>query len=236
VAIKFRNEILLGLPRKELEVVLPRLELVRLKPHQVLHEAGDTLRSSYFCNAGMFSQQVVTPEENVLEVAVIGNEGFSAIPIVAGFVTAHTRTIVRTEAIAFRADVNTLKTTIQKCPLLERRLQQYAQILAMQIAQVAACNRFHDMDERLAKWLLMAYDRVGSDTLPLTQEFISQMLGTRRASVTVSAGILQKAGLISYTRGSVKILDRKRLEEASCDCFGLLRRQIKQWREESTPE
>jgi CRP-like cAMP-binding protein len=103
--------------------------------------------------------------------------------------------------------------------LLERRLQQYAQILAMQIAQVAACNRFHDMDERLAKWLLMAYDRVGSDTLPLTQEFISQMLGTRRASVTVSAGILQKAGLISYARGSVKILDRKRLEKASCDCY-----------------
>jgi CRP-like cAMP-binding protein len=231
-----QNEVLLALPRKELEVLLPKLELVRLKAHQVLHDVGQTLKSNYFCNAGMFSQQVVVPDGSVLEVAVIGKEGFSAVPFVAGFRTAYTRTIVRTEAIAFSVEVNALKTTIQTCPMLDRLLQQYVQVLAMQMAQVAACNRFHDMHERLAKWLLMAYDRVGSDTLPLTQEFISQMLGTRRASVTVAAGILQKAGLISYTRGSVKILDREQLEEAACDCYGLLQRQIKQWREEPEPD
>jgi CRP-like cAMP-binding protein len=223
---------LLGLPRKELEVLLPKLEFVRLKSHQVLHEVGETLKSSYFCNAGMFSQQVVMPDGNVLEIAVIGKEGASAVPVVAGFHTAYTRTIVRIEATAFRVDTTALKTTIQTCPVLERRLGQYVQLLAMQMAQVAACNRYHEINERLAKWLLMAYDRVGSDTLPLTQEFMSQMLGTRRASVSIAAGILQKAGLISYTRGSVKILDRNQLEEAACDCYVVLRQQIKQWREE----
>jgi CRP-like cAMP-binding protein len=219
-----------------LEVLSPKLEFVRLRAHQVLHEVGETLKSSYFCNAGMFSQQVVMPDGNVLEIAVIGKEGFSAIPLVAGFRTAYTRTIVRIEATAFRVEVSALKTTIQACPVLERRLGQYEQILAMQMAQVAACNRYHEMNERLAKWLLMAYDRVGSDTLPLTQAFMSEMLGTRRSSVTVSAGILQKAGLISYMRGSVKILDRNQLEEAACDCYGILRQQIKQWREELQPD
>ena len=184
----------------------------------------------------MFSQQIVVPDGEVLEIAVIGKEGFSAVPLVAGYLSAYSRTIVRTEATAFRAEVNRLKTTIQKCPVLDRKLQQFAQISAMQMAQVAACNRFHEIYGRLAKWLLMAFDCFGSDTLPLTQEFISDMLGTRRSSVTVAAGILQKAGLISSHRGSIKIIDREKLEEAACDCYGLLQRQIKQWREEIQPE
>jgi CRP-like cAMP-binding protein len=99
----------------------------------------------------------------------------------------------------------------------------------VQVTQVAACNRLHEVNERLARWLLMTQDRVGSHDLPLTQEFLAQMLGTRRSSVTVSAGALQKAGLIHYTRGNVTILDRHNLEEASCDCYGLLQRQVKEW-------
>ena len=227
---------MLALPRNELDLLLPNLEFVRLQAHQVLHEAGETLKSGYFCNAGMFSQQIVVPAGDVLEIAVIGKEGFSAVPLVAGYLSAYSRTIVRTEATAFRAEGNRLKTTIQKCPVLDRKLQQFAQISAMQMAQVAACNRFHEIYERLAKWLLMACDRIGSNTLPLTQEFIADMLGTRRSSVTVAASILQKAGLISSHRGSIKIIDREKLEEAACDCYGLLQRQIKQWREEIQPE
>ena len=99
----------------------------------------------------------------------------------------------------------------------------------MQTTQIAACNRLHDVEERLARWILMSHDRVLSDQLQLTQEFLSQMLGTRRSSVTVSAGILQRAGLISYTRGSVTILNRKRLEEAACDCYGIVARQLQEW-------
>jgi CRP-like cAMP-binding protein len=103
----------------------------------------------------------------------------------------------------------------------------------VQVTQIAACNRLHEVNERLARWLLMTQDRVGSRELPLTQEFLGQMLGTRRSSVTVSAGALQKAGLIAYTRGNVTILDQHRLEEASCDCYGLLQRQVKEWQSQN---
>jgi CRP-like cAMP-binding protein len=106
-------------------------------------------------------------------------------------------------------------------------------LLAVQVTQIAACNRLHEVNERLARWLLMTQDRVGSRDLPLTQEFLAQMLGTRRSSVTVSAGTLQEAGLITYTRGKVTILDRRSLERAACDCYGLLTRQVKEWQSQN---
>src|SRR5467141_1636663 len=115
------------------------------------------------------------------------------------------------------------------CPTLEKRLHRYSQVLAMQASQVAACNRLHEVDERLARWLLMCQDRIGSDFVPLTQEFLAHMLGTRRASVTVAAGILQKAGLITYQRGRVTVVDRSRLEGAACECYETMGRQSKKW-------
>jgi CRP-like cAMP-binding protein len=118
---------------------------------------------------------------------------------------------------------------LRQCPKLERRLQQYSQIAAMQTAQIAACNRLHEVNERLGRWLLMCADRVGSNELPLTQEFLGQMLGTRRSSVTIAAGTLQKAGLIGYGRGDVKIVDRRKLEEVACECYGIMQRQIEDW-------
>jgi CRP-like cAMP-binding protein len=224
-----QNEILLALPRTECDAIFPKLEYVRLKLHQVLHEAGETLRSAYFCNSGMFSVLNVMPDGKSVEVGLIGKEGFSGTPLVAGFRTSHTRTVVQAEATAFRIDADALRSALEKCPQLERQLNRYAQLLAVQVTQIAACNRLHEVNERLARWLLMTQDRIGSHDLPLTQEFLAQMLGTRRSSVTVSAGALQKAGLIQYTRGNVTILDRNNLEEASCDCYGLLQRQVKEW-------
>lgn len=223
------NEILLSLPRVESDLVLPKLEFVRMKLHQLLHEAGETLKSAYFCNSGMFSVLNVMPDGKSVEVGLIGKEGFSGTPLVAGFLTSHTRTVVQAEATAFRMDADALRAALPKCPKLERQLNRYAQLLAVQVTQIAACNRLHEVNERLARWLLMTQDRVGSEHLPLTQEFLAQMLGTRRSSVTVSAGTLQKAGLIAYTRGNVTIHDRRKLEEASCDCYGLLQRQVKEW-------
>jgi CRP-like cAMP-binding protein len=120
------------------------------------------------------------------------------------------------------------------CSKLERSLQQYSQMSAMQVTQIAACNRLHEMHERLARWLLMCADRVGSNSLPLTQEFLGQMLGTRRSSVTVAAGILQKAGLIAHGRGEVEIIHRRKLEETACECYGLMQHQIKEWQRHST--
>ena len=223
------NEILLRIPRKELEQLLPHLEFVRLTLRHVLHEAGETLKSGYFCNSGIFSVVSVMPDGKSVEVGLVGKEGFSAVPLVAGFRTANTRTVVQGDGTAFRVDAAFLRGVFRESPVLERQLQRYSQLLALQAVQIAACNRLHEVDERLARWLLMTGDRLNSSSLPLTQDFIAQMLGTRRSSVTVSAGTLQKAGLIAYTRGSVTILNRQRLEEAACDCYGLLQHQSKKW-------
>jgi CRP-like cAMP-binding protein len=214
-------------------MVRPKLEFIRLKTHQVLHEPGDTLRSGYFCDTGLVSILTVFPDGKSVEVGLVGKEGFVGVPLVAGLHSSPTRAIAQIEGTAFRVDSETLMRVLPQCPKLERQLQRYSQNLAMQATQIAACNRLHEVDERLARWLLMTADRIGSDYVPLTQEFLAQMLGTRRASVTVAAGILQRAGLITHTRGKVKIIDREKLEEASCDCYEMMQRQIRDWESNS---
>jgi CRP-like cAMP-binding protein len=223
------NEILLGLPPEESEMLLPKLEFVRLKMHHVLHEPGDTLKSAYFCNSGLVSILSVLPDGKSVEVGLVGKEGFIGLPLVAGFRTAPTRAIVQIEGSVFRIDGETLKGILLRSPKLERRLQQFSQVMAMQVTQIAACNRLHEVEERLARWLLMSADRIGSNSVPLTQELIAQMLGTRRSSVTVAAGMLQRAGLIAHSRGDVEIVDRQKLEEAACECYGIMLRQIEEW-------
>jgi CRP-like cAMP-binding protein len=223
------NLILLDLPPKEREMLLPKLEFVRLKTHHVLHEPGDTLKSAYFCDTGLVSILSVFPDGKSVEVGLVGKEGFVGLPLVAGFRTAPTRAVAQIEATAFRVDGEALMVILRQCPSLERQLQQFSQIMAMQVTQIAACNRLHEVDERLARWLLMSADRIGSNSVPLTHEFLAQMLGTRRSSVTVAAGMLEKAGLIAHSRGDVEIIDREKLEEAACECYGLMQRQVKAW-------
>jgi CRP-like cAMP-binding protein len=227
------NEILLGLPPRERELLFSKLEFVRLKTHHVLHEPGDTLKSAYFCNSGLISILSVFPDGKSVEVGLVGKEGFIGLPLVAGFRSAPTRAIAQIEASAFRIDGETLKGILQQCPKLELRLQQFAQIMAMQTTQIAACNRLHEVNERLARWLLMSADRIESNSVPLTHELLSQMLGTRRSSVTVAVGTLQKAGLITHSRGDVKIIDRRKLEDAACECYGLMQRRVEEWRDEA---
>lgn len=209
--------------------MLPKLEFVRLKSHQVVHEAGETLKSGYFCNSGMFSVLNVMPDGKSVEVSLIGKEGFAGVPLIAGFRTSHTRTVVQTDATALRIDADHLRALLRPAVGLDRQLQRYGQMLTVQVTQIATCNRLHEVTERLARWLLMSEDRVGSNVIPLTQDFLAQMLGTRRSSVTVAAGALQKAGFISYTRGSVTVLDRESLEESACDCYGMLQKQTRIW-------
>lgn len=224
-----QNEILLNLPSEAWDLFAGKLEFVRLTSRQVLHEAGDTIKSGYFCNSGMFSVLAVMPDGKSVEVGLIGTEGFSGTPLVAGFRTSYTRTVVQAESTAFRVEANELRAILRRCPTLERQLNRYAQILGAQVTQVATCNRLHDVDQRLARWLLMSQDRIRLPALPLTQDFLGQMLGTRRSSVTVAAGTLQKAGLISYKRGQVTILNRRKLEASVCDCYDLLQRQTSVW-------
>src|SRR4029077_10756176 len=145
------------------------------------------------------------PDGKSVEVGLVGKEGFVGVPLVAGFRTSPTRAVAQIEASAFRVDGEALMVILRQCPHLERRLQQFSQIMSMQVTQIAACNRLHEVTERLARWLLMSSDRIESTSVPLTQDLLAQMLGTRRSSVTVAAGMLQRTGLISHTRGSVKI-------------------------------
>ena len=227
------NELLLGLSQAEGQGLFSKLELVRLKVHHLLHETGDALKSIYFCNSGMISILSVFPDGKSVEVGLVGKEGVVGLPQLVGFRTAPTRAISQIDATAFRVDGETLIALLPRLPALARSLQQYSQVFTMEIAHVAACNRLHEVDERLARWLLMCADRIQSDELPLTQEFLGQMLGTRRSSVTVAAGILQKAGIISYNRGNVKIVDRRKLEAAACECYRLMQEQIQRWRSDS---
>ncbi|MGD0415744.1 MAG: Crp/Fnr family transcriptional regulator [Terriglobales bacterium] len=227
------NEILLGLPPRERELLFPKLEFVRLKTRLVLHEPGDTLKSGFFCNSGLVSILSVFSDGKSVEVGLVGLEGFIGLPLVVGFRTAATRAVAQIGGTAFRVDGDALRGVLPQCPKLERQLQRFAQIIALQTMQIAACNRLHEVNERLARWLLMSADRIESNSVPLTQELIAQMLGTRRSSVTVAAGTLQKAGLITYTRGDVKITNRQKLEEAACDCYQIMRRQIEEWQGEA---
>src|ERR1700721_1265940 len=223
-ANQIHNQMLLRLPSQERDLLFPKLELVRLKTHQVLHEPGDTIKSAYFVNSGLVSILSIFPDGKGVEVGLVGKEGFIGLPLVVGFRTAPTRAITQIEGSAFRVDGETLVGILRQCPRLEAQLQQFSQIMTMQVTQIAACNRLHEVNERLARWLLMSADRLGTNSLALTHELLSQMLGTRRSSVTVAAGMFQKAGIITHTRGDVKIIDRQKLEEAACECYALMGR------------
>ncbi len=168
-----------------------------------------------------------------VEVGLSGFEGFVGAPLLVGFQSSPTRVIVQVEGEGFRVAAARLVEILSRCPELEKRLQRHSQVMAMQAAHVAACNRLHDVHERLARWLLMSQDRLGSNLVPLTQEFLAHMLGTRRSSVTIAAGILQKAGLITYNRGRVTVVDREKLEDATCECYGAMVQMTSKWNDET---
>lgn len=228
-----RNELLMGLPSSECDSIFPQLTFVQLRTHDVLQEYEEPIGYAYFVDSGMVSILSVMQDGKSVEVGLTGKEGCTGLQLAAGFKTSETRGQVQVAGTAFRLSGPNLLKVLRECPTLERRIQQYGFLLAMQGTQVAACNRLHEVDERLARWLLMTQDRVGGNDLALTHELLAHMLGTRRSSVTVAAGVLSKAGLITYNRGQVKIEDRLRLEDASCECYELLRRHTDNWKKES---
>ncbi len=228
-----KNEILLALPRKESDLLFSKLILVKLRLHDVLQEAGEPIEFSYFPNTAMASVLNVMADGRSVEVGLAGKEGFVGLPLIAGFRTSPNRINTQSEGMAFKVDAEALGEILRQCPELARHLLRYSQVMAMEATQLAACNRLHEVDERLARWLLMSHDRIGTDALPLTQEFLAQMLGTRRASVSVAASILQRAGLIKYARGHVTILNRPGLEEATCECYGVIKQQLENWQSET---
>jgi CRP-like cAMP-binding protein len=227
------NEILLGLRRAESVVLFPYLEYVPMPTHHVLHEAGQTITHGHFINSGLASVLNLMKDGKSVEVGLAGKEGFIGLPLIVGLSTSPTRVVAQVGGSAFKIRASDLKQVLRQCPKLQQELNRFAQTMAMQATQVAACNRLHEVEERLARWLLMSQDRLGGNRVSLTQEFLAHMLGTRRASVSVAAGILQRAGLIKYTRGEVDVVNRPELEDASCECYQSMVVQSGNWKKES---
>jgi CRP-like cAMP-binding protein len=226
------NLILLDLPAGELSAAARKLEFVELPTHTVLHEPGETLTHAYFIDSGLASVLNVMTDGKSVEVGLAGKEGFIGLPLVVGLSSSPTQVTMQVGGSAHQMSATGFTELLSHSPALEKSLNRYAQTLGMQATHVAACNRLHEVDERLARWLLMSQDRLGGDVVPLTQEFLAHMLGTRRASVTVAAGILQKAGLITYNRGSVRIDNRSDLEDAACECYTSIKQQTEKWEKE----
>jgi CRP-like cAMP-binding protein len=218
------NKILLSISDSEYNSIRPHLEYVRLPNHLVLHETGERLRFAYFPNRGLISLVVVMKDGKTAEAGVVGNEGFTGTPAAVGLSRGPLRAVVQITGDGFRIKVGALQNTLESAPRLQMMLNRYAAIRAMQVAQTAACNRLHDIRQRLARWLLMTQDRVNSGALPITHDFLATMLGTDRPSVSLAAGVLQKKGFIEYTRGAVKIVNRKKLENSACECYDVIRR------------
>ena len=218
-----RNKLLLAIPDQEFRKIRSRLQFVDLPHHLILHQPHQTVRFAHFPNGGLISLVVELKDGRTVEAGLLGNEGASGMPAVLGLSRSPLREIVQIEGDAFRVRVNALRELLPSTPVLQATLNRYAAGLAMQVAQTAACNRLHKIEERLCRWLLIAQDRIDSGIVPITHDFLATMLGTDRPSVTVAAGMLQREGIIEYTRGSVRILNRKKLESFACECYALIK-------------
>jgi CRP-like cAMP-binding protein len=214
--------ILLSISDSDYSSLRPHLEYVRLPNHLVLHEAGGKLEFAYFPNRGLISLVVVMKDGRTAEAGIVGNEGFTGTLAAVGLTRSPLHAVVQITGDGFRVEVGALQNTLESAPHLQLALSRYAAIRGMQVAQTAACNRLHNIGQRLARWLLMTQDRVHSGSLPITHDFLATMLGTDRPSVSEAAGVLQKKKLIEYTRGAVKIVNRRKLENSACECYGVM--------------
>ena len=213
------NHILRSIPEGEFNLIRPDLEFIQTPQQHILHEAGEKIEFAYFLNDGMASLVVLTSDGRSVEVAIVGREGIVGTPLAVGLHRGPYRSIMQIPGNGLRIKSEVLEETLCDMPEMRLMLNRYVLVQGLQIAQIAACNRLHEIEQRLARWLLMCQDRVGSEFLPVTHEFLAQMLGTGRPSVSLAAGILQKAGTIENLRGNVKILNRKELEAAACECY-----------------
>ena len=216
------NAILLSIPDAEYDSLRPHLEFVSLPQRASLHEANRKLDFAYFLNTGMASLVFTTRTGESVEVGVVGNEGFTPIPVAAGLTRSPHCAVMQIGGEGFRISVSDLETVLLSNPRLQTLLNRYAAVHGMQVAQTAGCNRLHDLEQRLSRWLLLTQDRVGSGLLRITHDFLATMLGTDRPSVSLAASGLQKKRIIEYAHGSVRILNRKRLESSACECYSII--------------
>jgi CRP-like cAMP-binding protein len=214
------NRLIGGLPQKDQNRILERCEPVDLVFGTILCEPGEPYQHIYFPLAGFISLVAAVAGHQPLEMGLIGNEGMLGSTVVLGVNTVPLRGVVQGSGSALRLTAAQLRRELSLCPALRTTLNRYLFVLMAQLSQSTACTRFHEVDARLARWLLETHDRAHANHFHLTHSFLADMLGVRRSAVTIAAGALQRKKLICYSRGQISILDRKGLETATCECYG----------------
>jgi CRP-like cAMP-binding protein len=216
------NVILLSLPDEEYKLLRPHLEPTELPQYKIMHEPGEKIDFIYFLSEGMTSLVALSGDGRSVEVGIVGREGMVGMPLLVGLRRGTFRAIMQMPGSGSRMRSEIFQDLLPDTSTLRSELSRFALLHGMQVAQLAACNRLHEIEQRLARWLLMCQDRIDSALLSLTHDFLAQMLGTGRPSVSLAAGILEDDGLIENLRGTVRILNRKGLEEAACECYGVI--------------
>ncbi len=221
------NRVLANVPSKDRRRLRAQLEPVTLKFRQVLYEPGRTIRHVYFPVDCLISLLTAVDARRSLEVGMVGNEGMAGMPFILGVGISGVRALVQGGGTALRMPSVPFLSEFNRNPALQDQLYRYTFALMAQISQTAACNRFHEADERLARWLLMTRDRIGSDEFSLTHEFLAHMLGLRREGVTQAANALKRRGVITYSRGKIRILNTRELGAAACGCYQAVQSMFK---------
>jgi CRP-like cAMP-binding protein len=218
----YRNRLLAALPRAELDRIEPRLEAVPLERRMVAYDAERPITHVYFVEDGVISIVSLPLDGSAIETATIGIEGMIGLPVFHGVDVVPEQAFVQVPGSAHRMTAEAFREVIGDCPTLQRLLHRCTVAIFTLAAQHSACNRVHTMEQRCARWLLTVHDRMAGDEFDLTQDFLSQMVGVRRATVSEVASELQRAGLISYSRGHMVILDRPGLERVACECYRIV--------------
>lgn len=222
-----QNHLLAALPTRDFEALAADLELVPLALGQMLYDPGTQMRHAYFPTTSIVSLHYVTESGASAETAGVGNEGVVGISLFMGGDTTSSSAVVQTAGYAYRLERHLLKQAFDEAGPLQRLLLRYTQALMTQMAQTAACNRHHSVEQQLCRWLLLTLDRLPERELVMTQELVASMLGVRRESVTDAAGHLQTMGYIRYRRGHIGVLDRAGLESKACECYGVVKKELK---------
>jgi len=220
-----QNRLLAALPDAEWARWLPQLEPVDMQLGKVLYESGSTLAHVYFPTTSIISLLYVMEDGASAEIAVVGHEGIVGISLFMGGESTPSRAVVQSAGQGFRLKANLMMQEFNRAGPVLHLLLRYTQALITQMTQTAVCNRHHSLDQQLCRWLLLSLDRLHSDEHVMTQELIANMLGVRREGVTEAAGHLQQAGLIRYQRGRITVLDRERLEQRTCECYAVVKKE-----------
>lgn len=221
-----QNHLLAALPASNFERISPHLQLIPMKLGDVLYESGGQLKHVYFPTNSIVSLLYVMEDGSSAEIAVVGNEGVLGISLFMGGETTPSRAVVQSEGVAYRLPAEHLKLEFNRAGPMMHLLLRYTQALITQMSQTAVCNRHHSIDQQLCRWLLLSLDRLDTNELTMTQELIANMLGVRREGVTEAAGKLRAAGIIEYSRGRIKVLDRPKLEQHVCECYAVVKKEV----------